>query len=77
MLGSFPNIYEYKDVVYNVCDLLFYSRINTLPVDFDRAEIEELVLLNPSEIPIDEVAFESTREGLSLFCNKQKIQRGK
>ncbi len=76
-LGSFPNIYEYKDVIYNVCDLLFYSRINTLPTDFDRNEIEELILVNPSEIPIDEVAFESTRMSLSLFCNIQKIQRGK
>jgi NAD+ diphosphatase len=68
-LGSFPNIYEYKDVVYNVCDLFFYSKINTFPTDFDRAEIEELILVNPSEIPIDKMAFESTRKVLSLFCN--------
>jgi len=68
-LGSFPNIYEYKDVVYHVCDLFFYSRINTPVTDFDRTEIEELILVNPSEIPIDKVAFESTKMCLSLFCN--------
>jgi len=72
-LGSFPNIYEYKNVVYNVCDLLFYSRINKLPADFNRNEIEELILINPSEIPVDKVAFESTRMFLSHFCNIQKI----
>ncbi len=70
-LGSFPNIYEYKDVIYNVCDLFFVSRINALPTDFDRVEIEELILVNPSEIPIDKFAFESTKKGLSLFCNIQ------
>ncbi len=70
-LGSFPNIYEYKDVVYNVCDLFFYSRINTLVTDFDRAEIEKLILVNPSEIPIDKFAFESTKMCLGHFCNNR------
>ncbi len=71
-LGSFPNIYEYKDVVYNVCDLFFFSRINTLPTDIDRSEIEEWILVNPSEIPIDEFAFESTKMCLGHFCNIQR-----
>lgn len=67
-LSSFPNIYEYKGVVYNVCDLFFYSKINTLPTEFDRTEIEELILMNRSEVPVDKMAFESTRRFLSLFC---------
>ena len=68
---SFPNTYEYKNVVYNVCDLFFYTEINTLPTDFDKTEIEELILLNRLEIPIDKMAFESTRNCLSLFCRVQ------
>jgi NADH pyrophosphatase NudC (nudix superfamily) len=68
-LGSFPNIYEYKDVFYNVCDLFFYSKIATVPTDFDKTEIEEIILLNRQEIPIDKVAFESTRDCLRNFCN--------
>ncbi|MDT8302252.1 MAG: NUDIX domain-containing protein [Sedimentisphaerales bacterium] len=71
-LSSFPNIYEYKDVVYNVCDLFFYSKIKTLPTDIDKAEIEELILVNPSEIPIDKFAFESTKMCLKHFCNIQQ-----
>lgn len=70
-LTSFPNIYKYKDVFYNVCDLFFYSRINVLPKDFDRSEIEELILLSASEVPINEMAFESTRNFLGLFCKEQ------
>ena len=70
-LDSFPNIYEYKNVVYHVCDLFFYSRINALPEDFDKREIGELVLINRSEIPIDELAFESSKMCLRSFCNIQ------
>ena len=32
-----------------------------------KSEIEELVLINPSEIPDDKFAFESTKFGLGLF----------
>ena len=66
-LGSFPNIYRYKDVLYHTCDLFFYSKIDALPTDFNRPEIEELVLLNPFEISDDEVAFESVKRSLGIF----------
>lgn len=68
--GSFPNIYEYKDVLYHTCDLFFYSKIDALPIDFDRTEIEELILVAPSEIPLDKIAFESTKTFLKLFSNR-------
>ena len=71
-LGSYPNIYRYKGVLYHTCDLFFYCPINTLPADFDRTEIEELVLLDPKEILMDKFAFESTKAGLALF-NKQNV----
>jgi ADP-ribose pyrophosphatase YjhB (NUDIX family) len=66
-LGSYPNIYTYKGVPYNTCDLFFYCKIDALPVSFDRTEIEELVVINPSDIRDDEIAFESTRAYLRLF----------
>lgn len=66
--GSYPNVYEYKGVLYHTCDFFFYSKIDTPPTDFDRAEIEELVLINPSEIPVDKIAFESTKRCLALFA---------
>ena len=66
-LGSWPNIYEYKGVRYHTCDLFFYSKIGKLPGNFDRTEVEGLVLVNPSEIPMDDIAFESTKAALALF----------
>lgn len=66
-LNSFPNIYEYKGVFYNVCDLFFFSRISVLPTELDRTEIAELILVNRSEIPINKMAFESTRQFLGVY----------
>ena len=65
-VGSYPNIYEFKGVTYNTCDLFFYSKIDTLPTDFDRTEIEEIVLIDPAEIPLSEIAFESTKTCLTI-----------
>jgi hypothetical protein len=48
--------------------LFFFSKINALPTELDRTEIEELILVNRSEIPVNKMAFESTRNCLSLFC---------
>lgn len=66
-LGSYPNIYQYKGVVYHTCDLFFHSKINTVPITFNRTEIEELILVNPSEVPKERIAFESIRMCLELF----------
>ena len=66
-LGSYPNIYKYQDVLYHTCDLFFYSRIDVLPVEFSKTEVEELVLLRPSEIPADKIAFESVKRALAFL----------
>ncbi|MGB2864754.1 MAG: NUDIX domain-containing protein [Sedimentisphaerales bacterium] len=66
-LGSYPNIYKYEGVIYHTCDLFFYSKIDALPTDFDKTEIEELILINPLEIPDDKIAFESVKMGLGIF----------
>ena len=68
-LGSHPNTYEFKDVRYHSCDLLFYSQIDTFPTEFDETEVEELVFMNPMEIREDEIAFESIKAGLRLFMD--------
>jgi NAD+ diphosphatase len=66
-IASHWNTYEFKDVCYHSCDLLFYSKINAFPTEFDETEVEELVLMDPTEIRDDEIAFESIKVGLRLF----------
>jgi NADH pyrophosphatase NudC (nudix superfamily) len=66
-LGSYPNIYRYEDVLYHTCDLFFYCKIDAIPLDFDRTEIVDLVLLSLLEIPDNKIAFESVKKGLNKF----------
>ena len=76
-LGSYPNVYKYKGVLYYTCDMFFYSRIDTPPTNFNKTEIEELLLMNPSEVPADEIAFESTKIGLGLCkCLEAQVKPG-
>ena len=72
-LGSYPNIYKYKGVLYHTCDLFFYSKIDTPPVDFNRNEIEELVLIDLKKILVDEFAFESTKVGLCYYQDNHPV----
>ena len=69
--ASCPNFYEYKEVPYCTCDLFFYSRLDIPPESFEKNEIEELLLLKPSEVQYDQIAFESTKACLSFFEKSQ------
>ena len=71
-LGSAPNIYIYENVAYNTCDLFFYARIQTLPVNVDNSEIASLELIDPCKLQKDELAFNSTQKGIEIFI-KSKI----
>jgi len=74
-IGSSPNIYKYKDVTYNTCDIFFYSKIDSVPTEFNKSEISELVLINPAEIVPGDFAFESTHKGIELFRNAKNQER--
>lgn len=70
--GSYPNVYEYKGVVYQTCDLFFHSRVDARPTDFDKREVQAVSLLSPAEITLDEVAFPSVRACLTRFIKNRK-----
>ena len=75
-LGSYPNVYKYEEVIYHTCDLFFYCKIDALPADFDKTEIEDLILINPFEIPDDKIEFESVKMGLGIFkSSKSHVKR--
>jgi ADP-ribose pyrophosphatase YjhB (NUDIX family) len=66
-VGSYPNVYEYRSVVYRTCDVFFHSRIDSLPTSLDQTEVQEMVLTELREVPLDEIAFQSVRACLSRF----------
>jgi len=63
-LSSRPNIYPYKGVTYNTCDLLFIAECRHDDFVRQEDEVDEILLLTLEELKIDQFAFESIREFL-------------
>lgn len=68
-LASLPNVYEYKNILYNTIDLFYeYEITDKVPIQLEISEISEIVWLKKEEINLDEIAFESQR----IFFEKYK-----
>ena len=70
-LASLPNIYEYKNIIYNTLDLFYeYESEEKFEVKLEISEISETVWLKIKDIKPAEIAFDSQR----FFLEKYKIQ---
>ena len=70
LFASFPNIYPYKNIVYNTCDMFFTISVPGLSEkDFhlQTEEITGLRFLAPDEIKEEDLAFESTRKAIAEY----------
>ena len=70
LFASFPNIYPYKNIVYNTCDMFFtISAPGLTENDFhtEKEEIAELRFIKPDEIILEDLAFDSTRRAIMAF----------
>jgi len=70
LYASFPNVYVYKGINYNTCDLYFsVSAPGLKREDFhpDPVEIADVFFLNPDEIDLSKFAFESTKRAVKLY----------
>jgi 8-oxo-dGTP pyrophosphatase MutT (NUDIX family) len=74
LFASFPNVYPYKNIVYNTCDLFFTVSAPGLCETDLRLEAEEIAavrFVRPGEIDYDEIAFDSTRRALRAYCTSR------
>ena len=74
-LTSFSNVYEYKGISYNTCDLYFYIIAHGLKPEYlqaEKAEVSEIVFIKPEEINLDQLAFQSTRKAIEAWLQKKK-----
>jgi ADP-ribose pyrophosphatase YjhB (NUDIX family) len=74
LFASFPNIYPYKNIVYNTCDLFFTLEAPGLGEENFRLESEEAAgvrFIRPQDLNPDDLAFDSTRRALQAFCSKR------
>lgn len=68
-LASLPNIYEYKNIIYNTLDLFYeYESDEKFEVNLEISEISETVWLKIQDINPDDIAFDSQR----IFLEKYK-----
>ena len=73
LIASFSNVYLYKNIPYNTCDLYFSLSAPGLRVENLRprqGEIAAIRLLKPEEIDFDEFAFDSTRRAVQAYLNR-------
>ncbi|MDR2181167.1 MAG: NUDIX domain-containing protein [Treponema sp.] len=70
LLASFPNVYPYKNCVYNTCDLFFVIDVPDLTeADLrpDPAELAGLRFIRREELDCADIAFESVKRALRVL----------
>lgn len=70
LFASFPNIYPYKNIVYNTCDLFFTidaPDLSEADLKLEAAEIAGVKFVKPTDINLNDLAFESTRRAVKAF----------
>ena len=61
-LASYPNEYEYAGIKYQVCDVFYIVRVESFEKTRKQAdEVEELLVVAPNDVRLEEMAFESNR----------------
>lgn len=68
--SSLPNHYNFKNVEYHTCDLCFTGEVDDISTYKKSDEVPELVLLHPSKIKIEEIAFTSLQEIIKKFVSE-------
>ena len=76
LFASFPNIYPYKNIIYNTCDSYFtFSAPGLCEKDLtpQAGEIAGIRFLLPEEINLDDLAFEATRRAIMAYRELKRI----
>lgn len=69
-LGSLPNTYEYKNILYNTLDLFYeYEVDHKFEATLEISEISETIWLKKEKIDLDGIAFDSQRIFLKKLLN--------
>jgi ADP-ribose pyrophosphatase YjhB (NUDIX family) len=81
LFASFPNVYPYRGVVYNTCDLFFTAGVKGLcekDFEIEKSEIKEIRFVRYGEIDPADIAFESVKKALAAYgaWKRQEGARG-
>jgi ADP-ribose pyrophosphatase YjhB (NUDIX family) len=70
LFASFPNVYPYKGIPYNTCDLFFALSAPGLGEADLRLAADEIAgvrFVRPEALDLDDLAFESTRRAVRAY----------
>ncbi|MDR1352137.1 MAG: NUDIX domain-containing protein [Treponema sp.] len=73
LFASFPNIYPYKGIAYNTCDMFFTLEAPELSEKDLRLEEEEIAgirFIRPEDINYGDLAFDSARRAIKAYIEK-------
>ena len=73
LFASFPNVYPYKNIVYNTCDLFFTVSAPDLSgkdLRLEEGEIGGFRFVKPADINLDALAFGSTRRAVNAWLDR-------
>jgi mutator protein MutT len=71
-LISFPNKYLYNTIEYRVLDLFFVCQAERIDPIRPQDDVAEYLWVRREEIPVDQFAFESTRNGVAYYLKSLK-----
>jgi ADP-ribose pyrophosphatase YjhB (NUDIX family) len=78
LFASFPNVYPYKGIVYNTCDFFFAVAVPGLRLEdlaLEPGEIAGALLVKPSELNLEDLAFDSARRAMRAYLDFIALQR--
>jgi ADP-ribose pyrophosphatase YjhB (NUDIX family) len=76
LFASFSNVYPYKNIDYNTCDMYFYLRAPGLreqDLVLEKGEISAVRFLKPQDIDFNEFAFDSTKRAVREYLARYAI----
>ena len=76
LFASFSNVYEYKNINYNTCDMYFTVCAPGLKPEhlrLEKAEVSDVRFLKPDEINFSDFAFCSTRKAVETYLKQRKM----
>jgi ADP-ribose pyrophosphatase YjhB (NUDIX family) len=70
---SAPNIYIYKDVSYYILDICFTCRPCNINDIKPKDDVSKLEFFTPGQIPINDLAFKSTKTGIKRYIASRRM----
>ena len=70
-LTTYPNVYQYREIITQVLDLFFVCDVESFDdLEIERQEVRSFRFAKPSAEIYGQMAFESNRKAVQLFAEK-------